>query len=347
MRRKWTLAVVIVLAALVFGACAGGGSAKQESAAPSESRGSTGSAPPNQGAVADGAAPAASPQPGVPAGEPTPVPLDRKIIKNASFDIRVKDGDAAVNKITASVTGAGGYVQDVKQSGTAVQGRTINMTVRVPAVQYAALTTIVRELGEVNNQHEWTEDVTEAFVDLEERIKTKEIHLTQLNKLYAQGGTIQEMLQLESEIARVTADLESMKGRMRVLSNRVDFSTMVINLYEPGVPTPISPPKTVWERMQRGFTGSWNGVVNFLGNFVVFAVSAIPVLVLLAVFGGIAFLIVRFSMKRMPKQTPPAPGHYTPPFAPPLGPQGPPQQPQQGPQAPPQGDPHDQSKQPK
>lgn len=336
MRRKWILAVVIVLASLVFGACAGGSA---EKAAPAE-RGNTGSAPPAQGAPTSDSG---SPQPGAPAGNPNPVPLDRKIIKNASFDIKIKDGDAAVNKITASVTGAGGYVQDVKQSGTDLKGRTINITVRVPATSYAALTTIVRELGDVTNQHEWTEDVTEAFVDLEERIKTKEMHLSQLQKLYAQGGSIKEMMELESEIARVTADLESMKGKMRVLSNRVDFSTLVINLYEPGVPAPIAPPKTVWERMQRGFTGNWNGLVNFLGNFVVVFVSSIPVLVFLAIVGGIVLLIIRYVMKRMPQQTPTAPTYYNPPFVPPMGPQGPPpqQMPQQMPQAPPQAEPNE------
>jgi len=130
MRRKWILAVVIVMASLVFGACAGGGSS--EKAAPAE-RGSTGSAPPMQGAPTNDAA---APQPGAPAGDPNPVPLDRKIIKNASFDIQIKDGDAAVNKITASVTGAGGYVQDVKQSGTAHQGRKTNITRRGPAVAF-------------------------------------------------------------------------------------------------------------------------------------------------------------------------------------------------------------------
>jgi len=305
MRRKLILALVIVMAAAVFGACGAG--KKMESPAEGRSTGSAPSqaqapaAPPKSDSKAP-AAPGAQPAPaGQPAGEPAPTPLDRKIIKNASFDIKIKDGDAAVNKVTASVTAAGGYVQDVKQSGTKQQGRSINITVRVPSGQYEVLTNIVRELGEVTTQHQWTEDVTEQFVDLELRIKTKEAHLTQLQKLYAQGGTIKEMMELESEIGRVTADLESMKGMMRVLSNRVDFSTMVINLYEPGVPTPISPPKTVWERMQRGFTESWNGVINFMGNLAVFVVSSTPVLVFVAVLGGIVYLIVRFVLKRMPK----------------------------------------------
>lgn len=306
MRRTWILALVIVLTAAILGAC----SSKKEEAAQSApardsatSSGSSGrpaeaskASPP----MAPGAAAAPSPTP-APAAVPDPVTVDRKIIKNASFDVKVKDGDAAVNKVTASVTAAGGYVQDVRQSGTKVQGRTINMTVRVPSGRYESITTLVRELGEVNNQHEWTQDVTEQYVDLEERIKSKEAHLNQLQKLYTQTGSIKELMELESEIGRVTAELESMKGRMRVLSAQVAFSTMVINLYEPGVPTPISPPKTVWERMTRGFTESWNGVVNFLSALAVAIVAFIPVLALLSVFGGIGYVIYLFVRRRTGK----------------------------------------------
>ncbi|HWI53531.1 MAG TPA: DUF4349 domain-containing protein [Symbiobacteriaceae bacterium] len=299
MRRKLILALVIVMAAVVFGACGAG--QKMEKPAEGRSTSSAQAPSPATSPKSDSKVPTAPGAQPAPAGEPAPAPLDRKIIKNASFDVKIKDGDAAVNKLTATVTAAGGYVQDVKQSGTKQQGRTINMTVRVPSGQYEALTNIVRELGEVTTQHQWTEDVTEQFVDLELRIRTKEAHLAQLQKLYAQGGSIKEMMELESEIGRVTADLESMKGTMRVLANRVDFSTMVINLYEPGVPTPISPPKTVWERMQRGFTESWNGVINFMGNLAVFVVASTPILVFVAVLGGIVYLIVRFVLKRMPK----------------------------------------------
>ncbi|HYF93196.1 MAG TPA: DUF4349 domain-containing protein [Symbiobacteriaceae bacterium] len=322
MRRKLILGLVIVLAAAVFGACGAGKSEMAPGAAPAYDSASGGNRAQESKAAAP-QSPAATPAPGAPAGEPTPVPLDRKIIKNANFDVKIKDGDAAVNKITAAVAAAGGYVQDVKQSGTRLQGRTINVTVRVPAGQYEPLTTLIRDLGEVTKQHQWTQDVTEQYVDLEERIKAKEAHLNSLHKLLAQGGSTKELLEVAAEIDRVTADLESMKGRMRVISNQVDFSTMVVNLYEPGAPAPIEPPKTVWERMQRGFTGSWNGVVNFGGDLVVAIVTLFPVLVVLAVIGGIVWAIVRFVRKRLPKRAPP-PAYYPPPYPPAYPPTAPP-----------------------
>jgi hypothetical protein len=321
MRRKWSLAIMILIAGLVFGACgAGGGS----SMAPSN-----GAAPMEEAKIASAEAPAA---PGSGNGAPQAIPADRKIILNATFDLKIKDADDAINKIDQTVRAAGGYVQEAKQSGTKQQGRTVNMTVRVPAAQYGTIKDFVRSIGEVTQQREWTEDVTDQFVDLDERIKSKEIHLSQLQKLYAQGGTIKDMMELEAEINRVQSDLESMKGRMRVLSNRIDLSTFVISLYEPGVPTPIEPPKTVWERMSRGFISNWNGVVNFTGDLFVYLVSSIPVLLYLAVLGGVLSLIIRFFQRRMPKRPAGPPPMQYPGYGPiPQQPQPPMAQPQQPP----------------
>ncbi|HYG58202.1 MAG TPA: DUF4349 domain-containing protein [Symbiobacteriaceae bacterium] len=319
MKRKILLLIALVLVTALLGACSSARKEEAKSGAPQMADNAAGRG--ESASSAPAPAPAAKPaEPGTPNGggnAPIDLPADRKIILNASFDVKIKEADDAINKISAAVRAAGGYVQENRQQGTKVQGRRVNMSLRVPAGQYGAITDLIRSLGEVSDQREWTEDVTAQYVDLEERIKTKEVHLTQLHKLYGQGGTIKELMELESEINRVTSDLESMKGQMRVLTNRVDFSTVLVNLYEPGAPVPIQPPKTVWERMQRGFIDSWNGVINFMGNLVVFVVASLPILVLLAIFGGIALLIVRWSNKRFRRPpNPPSPPPYVPPFPP-------------------------------
>ncbi|HLO02068.1 MAG TPA: hypothetical protein VK191_03055, partial [Symbiobacteriaceae bacterium] len=56
--------------------------------------------------------------------------------------------------------------------------------------------------------------------------------------------------------------------------------------------------KTVWERMTRGFIGSANGFVNFLGNLLVFLVSAIPVVVPLGIVGGAGMKVYRAYRRR-------------------------------------------------
>jgi hypothetical protein len=289
------IVTLVSLAALVTACGAGPGRKVSGSAAQSSEqlvatnqRGATEAAP-----AADKTMGAADGQMNANQASPIGLPADRKLILNAIFDVKVKNADEVISKLTAAVRAAGGYVQETRQQGTREQGRTVNLILRVPGGQYGAITDLVRSQGEVTQQREWTEDVTEQYVDLEERIKTKEIHLSQLQKLYDKGGSIKELMELEQEINRVTSELESMKGRMRVLANRLEFSTITVNLYEPGAPAPIEPPRTVWERTRRGFIQSWNGVINFTGDLFVFVVSALPVLIYLAVVGLILYLIGR------------------------------------------------------
>lgn len=282
--------VGLFLLVSVLTACAGGGgSAKPReapSASPAPAQGQAPSGGPATGAAPDSAATG-------PVSAPIPQANDRKIILNAEVHLRVKDVDEAISQLGTAVRSAGGYVQDSKQQGTRQQGRTVSMVMRVPSGSYNNIIVMLRGMGEVQTQREFAQDVTAEFLDIEARIKTKEVHLAQLQKLYERGGSIKEMMELEQEIARVTADLESIKGRYKVLSNQVEFSTITASLYEPGAPAPIQEPKNVWERIKTGFTGSVRALVNFTGDLVVAIATLIPALVYLAFLGGLAYAAYR------------------------------------------------------
>jgi hypothetical protein len=243
----------------------------------------------------------APPQTPVPAPGGNSVPetavAQRKEIKNASFDLKVKNVDEADQKLRAAVQAAGGFVQTSQVDGQKENGRHMTIQLRIPVAGYASTFSAISSLGEEITRKEWTEDVTQEYYDLEARIKVQEAHAEQLKSLYAKTGTIPEMIQLEQEIARVQAELDSLKGRYQYLSNQVAFSTITVSMYEPGAPAPIKPATSVWERLTQGFTGSWHGMVNFSGDLLVFLVSAIPVVVPLGIVGWGGFRIVQ-SIKR-------------------------------------------------
>lgn len=301
-RRTLSLMAVLLLAALFFGACASGNKGASEQAAKGPATGAP--APPAMDS-GSGQKPGEN-SAAEPVSSSAPLQMNRKIILHAKVDVRIENADEAISTIRAAVNGSGGYVQESRTEGTRQQGRKVTMIMRIPSGSYVSMMSLVASLGEKTSEYEWTNDVTEEFLDLEARISTKEKHLTQLQALYARSGSIKEMMELEQEIARVTAELESMKGRMQFLSNQVAFSTITVGLYEPGVPAPIQAPKTVWDRMKLGFTSSFNGVINFIGNMAVALVSFIPVAVLLGIFGGIVYGVYWLGRKVRDRQQPPA-----------------------------------------
>lgn len=293
MRRKaaW-LALLLTLALLLSGCGAAGWSTSETETGASGGgiRGDAYPAAPPVGQV-EGAAPAEDGgSPGTSGGTPV---VDRKIVQNAEIHVNVKEADEAVTAITQAVRASGGYVQENRVEGTRERGRTVYLTVRVPAGEYGSILDLVAGVGEQINRREWINDVTEEYVDLDARIRTKEIHLEQLQKLYEKGETIKELLELEQEIARVTAELESMKGRLQFLSNQVAFSTLHIRLYEPGVPAPSRNPQTLGERVRDSFLFSWHATVAFGADLLVFLVAMIPrLLFVLVVFGAIGFVVL-------------------------------------------------------
>jgi len=247
---------------------------------------------------------------------PLTAAVSRKQIFNAEMVIEVQDVDAALQKVTEAAEASGGFVMESRQSGTRQDGRELDVTLRVPWQQFRSVVAAVAGLGEVRSRREWTQDVTEEYVDLEARIATKEAHLEQLRALYSQSGTLTEMMALQEEIDRVTADLESIKGRMRVLSDQVALSTITVQFFEAGTGEPQRPVAGVWERMTVGFTSSWRSVVRGLGDLAVAIAMLLPVLLFLGavvLVGYFIYLIVRRIRKHSRKAQPPA----VPPAAPP------------------------------
>ncbi len=84
----------------------------------------------------------------------------------------------------------------------------------------------------VDNKNINTKDVTEEFIDVEARLKTKKELETRYLDLLKQAKTVADIVSIESQIANVRAEIESMEGRLKYLSNQVSFSTLNVSYYQ-------------------------------------------------------------------------------------------------------------------
>lgn len=230
---------------------------------------------------------------------------DRKIILNAEVHIKVKDVEEAIGGLRSLASNSGGYVAHTQLSGQKTSGRRGEITMRIPSGQYEPVMQRLMEFGEVRDARDWTEDVTDQFLDLQPRIAAKEKHLEQLMALYDRGGSTEELMRLTTEIDRVQGEVDSMKGRLQYLSNQVAFSTITAQLYEDGTPMPPPPPKNVWERSVRSFKTSVSGLIEFLGDLVVLSAGLLPQIVFWGALVLITIAVLRVVRTR--RKDPPAP----------------------------------------
>jgi hypothetical protein len=87
----------------------------------------------------------------------------------------------------------------------------------------------VSKVGDELHREVNVRDVTEQYADLEIRLKNAEAVRQRLEALLAKAGKVEDALAVERELERITQAIEQMKGRLRLLSELVAFSTITAN----------------------------------------------------------------------------------------------------------------------
>lgn len=103
------------------------------------------------------------------------------------------------------------------------------VVVRVPARKFVEALGRIEALGDVLHRNIQATDVSEEFRDSQIRLRNMEQVRDRLAALLAQARTVEESLQIEHELERLTTEIESMKGRIRFLEDRIAFSTITVN----------------------------------------------------------------------------------------------------------------------
>ena len=154
---------------------------------------------------------------------------DRKIISTGNITVEVEDVPGAVTAVEAIVEGMGGYVEQLSSSG-GDEFPYASLTIRVPQGQFASAYDRIRGLGDVLNEHQGSEDVSEQFIDLEARLNSAKREEQSFLNLLGRAGTVSDVLTIERELARVRSDIERYQGQLDFLSRRVDLSTIWVEL---------------------------------------------------------------------------------------------------------------------
>lgn len=249
-----------------------------------------------------------------------PAAISRKIIYSAEVTMEVADFDRTRDELDRLVAEAGGYMLHFSDSRS-VSRINGHFTMKVPSDGFRSFLDQLETMKKGNEfrKNVRGEDVTEEYVDLDARLGAKEAVEARLLDLMKQANEAHDLLAFSNELARVQEEIESLKGRMRYINENVAYSTVELHMYqviEGGVRRPGD--DGLQSRLGRALVGSTEGVIRFLGDFLVFLVGALPVLILLAIMAvPVLFLVRQLRKKRKSDRT------WGPPSAP-ITPQTPP-----------------------
>jgi len=229
--------------------------------------------------------------------------VQRKIIRDYNLSIEVEDFDASYDRICHLAEELGGYV--VSGNSYDYEGSTRRdgwLTIRVDAARADEAVKRIGELGKIEENSFSSSDVTSEYYDIQTRLEQYEAQEKRLLELYERADTIEDLISLEAELARVTTEIESMKGMLRYYDQLTALSSIAINLYTVDTYTRTVEP-TGWagfaENLKSGFLQGINGLLDVLAGVFIFLVTAFPFLL---VIGLIVLVIVLLARRRRKKR---------------------------------------------
>ena len=232
------------------------------------------------------------------AGEAASPPVGRKIIYTSRIDVVVEDIAVARQKLDlliGSVQKQGGFLAKQELTGSGGSHERGSWTIRVPLAQFDNFVSEVEKLGEPSRNSRDAQDVTDAYADLDSRLRNKQSSELRLLSHLEKSAQLKDTLELERELSRVRGEVEQLQGQLNLLKDKADLATVSVTMYERQQITPKTAP-TFSATVSRTFDGSLNGLISSGQVLVLIVVALAPWAVVASVI-LIPFWIFRRKLK--------------------------------------------------
>ena len=206
---------------------------------------------------------------------PPKIDWDKKIIKNASLHLEVKDYAAYNTSLREKIKQFGGYIAQEEQSQSEYKIENI-LTIKVPVDQFDdAVNNISSNVKELKEKKITSQDVTTEFIDTRSRMETKRQVRQRYLDLLKQARNMEEILNVQSVVNGVQEEIESAAGRLEYLSHASSYSTITLTFYQVINEKAIDNDKPSFAaRVGNAFRSGW----EWIGELSVAIVSIWPLL---------------------------------------------------------------------
>ncbi|MBQ3006407.1 MAG: DUF4349 domain-containing protein [Clostridia bacterium] len=238
------------------------------------------------------------------AGEAPSEKTQEKIIKTVELSIQTKEYEAYIAAMTANVSSLGGYVENAtNHMGTYYSSNTnrnSTYVVRIPADKLDAFLAGAEEKGKIVRKTESQKNVTLEYVDLESRINAYKTERTTLTGLLEKAESLENVLSIQERLSEVNYEIETYTAQLRVLENRVSYSTVTLEINEVERVTEEKP--TIGSRIKNTFLDNVDELIEWLGDFVVNFIGGLPILLpAAAVIIAVVLILRKIIRKRRGK----------------------------------------------
>jgi hypothetical protein len=157
-------------------------------------------------------------------------------VRTGEQQVQVDSPVVIARRVEHIVQEAGGYLE--RSSGNS--NGNARVEARVPAAQLDGIMDEVAGLGKEKSRRITGTDVTDQYTDLEARLRSNIALRDRLQQLLGRAATLDEVLGLEKQIARLQADIDGLQARLDQLKSQTQLAALSVNLERKRVLGPLA-----------------------------------------------------------------------------------------------------------
>ncbi|MDR6457293.1 hypothetical protein J2786_000386 [Chryseobacterium vietnamense] len=190
--------------------------------------------------------------------------ISKKIIKNGEMKIQVGDIKKTQNQVDEIIKKNNAYIQKEEFQNTDMDDN-LTLIIRVPHKNFDALINSFSEgVGTVLSKNISSNDVTEEYTDVAIKLANKKIYLEKYRDMLKSAATTKDMLEIQENIRELEDEIDVAEGRLRFIDDRVNYSTLNLNLYKEKVRSSATSKIGFGSRFADSVTEGWNSFISFL-----------------------------------------------------------------------------------
>ena len=212
-----------------------------------------------------------------------PQQISTKIIKNGRLEIEVRDINQSQKIISETLKKLNAYSQGEFFSNSEEQ-EMLRMTIRVPNQNFDNLMqSFGKELGNVISKNVGTDDVTEEYTDVSIRLENKLVYLEKYRELLKKSNSTKDILDIQEKIRGLEEEIESSKGRLKFIDDKVKYSTLELTLLKDKPRNTVTSKIGFGSQFADSMAQGWNNFIGFILGLISYwpFLLIIPILIIL------------------------------------------------------------------
>jgi hypothetical protein len=162
--------------------------------------------------------------------------IDRMTLRRGDQRVEVDSPLVAGRQVERLAAEAGGYVEQASGSSDGA----VSVLARVPAARLEELMDSVATFGKERRRQLTGRDVTDQYADLEARLRSSIALRDRLQQLLGRAESLDDVLKLEQQIARLQSEIDTLQGRLDQLRSGVALASLNVTFEQGRVLGPLA-----------------------------------------------------------------------------------------------------------